>query len=279
MTPLFVRTSGRTGSTLLLNLLRSSPEILVRGSYPFEERLLSYFYRLAEVPFIGQPPSAGSQWTHESVNLPCSLIGRYPGAAPIVSDVRNGQALILQALWDGYSRYIEKNSIQKFKYLAEKANNDTAKTNDYIYCRNIFLTRDPRDQLISIREFDQKRGYKGFGPSSENGIQSIIYLCSTLKDIFKAASEIQPSEDRRMLIRYEDLIQHQDEVLLRIRNWLSISFDLDAFRKENAQYKKEHSTSVSEQESIGKWKRFLTEDENAVFQNELGLYMNKLGYF
>lgn len=278
MTPIFVRTSGRTGSTLLLNLLRSSPEILVRGGYPFEERLLSYFYRLAEIPFSGQPPLAGSQWTHESINLPCSLIGRYPGAAPIASDVHDGQALILRALWEAYLKNIEGGSIQGLKYLAEKANNDVAKINDYVYCKNIFLIRDPRDQLVSIREFDRKRGYKGFGPSSEDGIQSIEYLCDTVKDIFKVASDVQPDEDRRIVIRYEDLVRNRGECLSRISRWLSVSFDLNAFQKENALYKTEHSTSESEQVSIGRWNRFLTEDEISVFHEKLGSYMAKLGY-
>lgn len=279
MTPLLIRAAGRTGTTLLLNLLKSSPQILVRGGYPFEERLLSYFYRLSAVPFAGQVPTPESLWTHESINAPCPLIGRYPGREPIVSNGEVGQHQILCSLWEGYLNARMKSGEINFAYLAEKTNHDVAKINDYLFCKNIFLIRDPRDQLVSIREFDRKRGFKGFGLASGEGSDSIVKLCDSVRDMFKLASEIQAGEEKRILIRYEDLVQNRDACLLNLSNWLSVSFDLDLFEKENMQYRSGHSTAPNQQESIGRWKSYLTKEEVAIFHERLTPYMESLGYF
>jgi hypothetical protein len=40
---------GRTGSTLLMQLLATSPEVVFDDRYPSEYRFLSYFRRLAEL--------------------------------------------------------------------------------------------------------------------------------------------------------------------------------------------------------------------------------------
>jgi hypothetical protein len=278
MIPLFIRTTGRTGSTLLLNLLKSSPSILVRGNYPFEERLLSYFYRLSQVPFYGQKPIPGSHWNYESVNLPCGLIGLYPGEVPIVPDPLVGQSIIFKALWEAYLKCSVGEDAAKLKFLAEKTGNDIATVNNYVYCKNIFLIRDPRDQLASMRDFDRKRGYKGFGHSSGEGVNSVRSLCGSIRDIMKIASEISLDDERRMVIRYEDLIQNRDDILRRLGDWLKISFDLTEFEQENVQYRDAHSTSESQQSSIGRWRHLVTDEEAAIFHEEVGPIMDKLGY-
>jgi len=278
MIPLLIRASGRTGTTLLLNLLKSSPKILVRGNYPFEERLLSYFYQLSAVPFTGQEATPGTPWTHESVNYSCSLIGRYPGTEPIASDVRVGQSRVIQALWQAYLNILADSGSNQFSFLAEKTGSDIAVINEWLYCKNIFLVRDPRDQLVSIREFDRKRGYKGFGLASEEGLGAINDLCDSLKNMYELAANIQVNEDRRLLVRYEDLVQNRDECLSRLGGWLGVSFDAVAFEHENLRYRSDHSTSENPTDSVGRWKHFLTDEEVSVFYEALGPFMAKLGY-
>lgn len=260
-----------------MNLLRSSRQICVPGTYPFEERILTYFFRLSGVPFNGQVAVAGSGWSHETLNTPCSLVGRYPGQSSLINIV-NGQGRMFRAMWEAYSESFNASQGKSSTYFAEKVYDDVALVNDFVYCKNIFLVRDPRDQLVSIREFDRKRGYKGFGNASEGGVDSVIYLCLSLEALIRVASEIGAGEDRRIIVRYEDLVCNQEGTLSKLGDWLSIDFDLDAFHRENSRYVASHSTVSNPEASVGRWKGMLSPDELSVFDEYLGPYMKMLGY-
>ena len=50
MKPVMIRAFGRTGTTLMMQLLNTSTAVFVPNDYPFESRYLSYLARLAKVP-------------------------------------------------------------------------------------------------------------------------------------------------------------------------------------------------------------------------------------
>ena len=70
--PLLLRSFGRTGTTVVMQLLGTSPNVLFDRVYPFEHRLLAYAARLgmvASLPLRSRHPTS------------CSTPGRgYPPA-------------------------------------------------------------------------------------------------------------------------------------------------------------------------------------------------------
>ena len=63
--PLLVRSFGRTGTTLVMQLLGTSPNVLFAREYPFETRLLAYAVRLAEV--VGAPTQNDDSWNEHTI--------------------------------------------------------------------------------------------------------------------------------------------------------------------------------------------------------------------
>lgn len=155
---------GRSGSTLLMQLLASSPEIVFDDRYPSEYRFLSYFGRVASMmtePFdeqrhVGVTPfffGDAAQW----------------GPVPFSSDVVEIEALrapMFGAMWDAWSQ-VARSRHPSMRYYVEKLAIEAEMiAAAAIPLRVIDLVRDPRDVLASINAFT-RGGMDGFGRSAQ----------------------------------------------------------------------------------------------------------------
>ena len=93
---------GRTGTTLLMQLLGTSPQIAFDRVYPFEVRYLTYLLRWAQM--LGQEWEPDGQWTPaECAAPPNQRVGPFPYKS---TQLWNGQELwpnCFAAAWREFS--------------------------------------------------------------------------------------------------------------------------------------------------------------------------------
>ena len=159
---------GRTGTTLMMQLLATSPEIVFDDRYPSEYRFLSYFRRLAELatePF--------DEHRHRGVTAFFFSDDLEFGPVPFRSDVIDTRELrdpLVGAMWGACSTLIRQHH-PNVRYYAEKlavpVDDDLRRA---VPLRVIDLVRDPRDVLCSIRGFTASgQGEDGFRRGRRNG--------------------------------------------------------------------------------------------------------------
>ena len=180
---------------------------------------------------------------------------------------------LFKSIWEGFCQSKE---FSGFKYYAEKNPSSTSpEISRILDAKNIFLIRDPKDQILSIRNFDKKRGYLGFGKGSEATLDGIQSICNSWKYLFSIYEKMNKES---IVIKYEDLILNRELELEKIGQYLGGKINIDNFLKENQGYVEKHSTSKSDKDSIGQWKTGLTEAEIEHINKELKAFNSYFDY-
>jgi hypothetical protein len=153
--------SGRSGSTLLMQLLGTSNEIAFDRAYPFEHRYLEHFLHLLTP--LGESPDPKRD--SSGVKLSRRPAGRF-GSIPFDPQIVECGALRDVAFGDMWFDFSEVVRAQQpvARFYAEKLVGDfMLLTKSGLEFRLLQLVRDPRDTFTSIRAFDKRRGFYGFG--------------------------------------------------------------------------------------------------------------------
>lgn len=245
---------GRTGSTLLMQLLATGEGVVFDDRYPSEYRFLSYFARVAEM--ATEPFDAA---VHPGVTPFFFSAERVWGPVPFVSevvDVADLRVPALAGLWTAWSQMARRRHPGVRAYAEKIAIDVDTIAAAGIPLRVIDLVRDPRDVLASIRAFTAS-GIDGFGRSS--GMDESEYLESFVSRFatgLEAMARPLPAGVERLLVRYEDLVGDLDSEASRIGDWLGIDLDAGHVRANRPEYA-HHMTSDSAESSIGRWRRDL----------------------
>jgi len=280
LVPLLVRTFGRTGSTLLMQILGTNERVVFEREYPFEHRYLAYTYQLASV--VRLAPDANPDWNNDIV---------FRGGEPFVAQLPYGSMNMLNknmladdlfvSIWEQFSknmRHCSGIADQSPAYYAEKAPHKVADlAAEVLAGRAIYLLRDPRDQMVSIKSFNQKRGFNSFGwNENDTDITYARKLCQRHKQFMQ---NILASEDSdvRINVRYEDLIQNGETEVQRISNWLGVQLDYQS-AIGNSEIRDVHMTSTDYSASVGRWRSELTDDVKEIFHQGIGSELSELGY-
>lgn len=189
---------GRSGSTLLMQLLATSPDVISDSRYPAEYRFLSYFARMSDMmtePF--------DEARHVSVTP--FFIGERPQWGPIpfvaeIMDVGRLRSPILGHLWQAWTEVVKRVSPQSKVYAEKLAVDVSMITSAGIPLRVIDLVRDPRDVLASVRAVTAN-GIDGFGRRS--GMDESEYLETFLIRYTAALEEMAtplPAGVKRILL-------------------------------------------------------------------------------
>ena len=186
---------GRCGSTLLMQLLATSPAIVFDDRYPAEYRFASYFARVAEMmtePFDeARHPGATPFFFRDS-----PVWGPVPFGSDVV-DVAALRPAMLRSMWTAWSDAASAERPHA-RYYAEKiAVPLEVLTGAGLACRVIDLVRDPRDMLASIRSFSERTA-GGFGrrpgqAEHEYVVEFIDRIGSTLSQMATAPSGLHVS--------------------------------------------------------------------------------------
>jgi hypothetical protein len=278
--PIFVTSTGRAGTSLLMGRLAAHPEIAVAGSHPYEVKQLTYYAAALRTL------SLEANW-NRSVNPDALLsdasryaIGFNPfhdsqfGTHPLLDEYWNvtGHKILTSAFREMVVAYYETVRAMTNKvrtpYFAEKAHPNPLIRDGVIAMfggiKEILLVRDPRDLVCSYRAF--------WGAKSSDAISLIR---SQFEEIASRASAGGPNT---LLMKYEDLVMQPEATLGGVYTLLGLSAkSLDEHADGTAIFEK-HGTSKSPADSIGRWRQELTSEERALCELSFSALLPLLGY-
>jgi hypothetical protein len=290
LTPLLLPTPhGRAGSTVVMELLGSSPQIAFERAHPYEERYLTYLVHWAQMLGRSQPPE--ESW-HAGVLMEEKIGDVKPFPMQGVSLPRACHEWgslwerCLAAAWKEFSRFaalnqrLQKGTTLPVVYYAEKVPEWCFKVVRRILPgKTIYLLRDPRDIWLSWLAFNKKRGLNQFGP--RNGQTQQVHLeklalqwkgrLQTILRVLQAGNS-----GSEYVIRYEDLITDAAGEADRLSRWLGVQ--LTPIMSQASAETRGHMTSRDLASSLGRWKRELSADLNDLFLEHLEKELREVGY-
>ncbi len=268
--PVLVDAMGRSGTTVMMRLLASSPAVLAEREYPYESRYLTYFASLSRM--LDGDSGLAEKWQRGTMmKEPPGQIGGLPWRQ-LVPDSKALAGNCLQDLWDRFSagvtggetHYIEKVSRWVSEYIPTIIPG----------ARIIHLIRDPRDVWLSVTAFNAKRGYGAFGREDDDSDED--FLSGFIERVGKRMAPLLDREigGQEMLIRYEDFISDTDSVVSRLSEWLDLELDATVLTERI----QAHVTAPSVGKSIYRWKRELSRGMCKRFKRDMGDVLQGLGY-
>ncbi len=267
---------GRSGSTLVMQLLGTDETCVMDRIYPLESRYLSLISQAA-AQWDGRtfaeygPASAASQNILGS--NPVAL--RHKGDSEALVNIPDSSQM-LRAMWQQFS-LSARSGAPGSKFYAEKVvewiPSFIAPSLD---CCTLFLFRDPRDLFLSTNSFNSKRGYLAFGRNEgDSDLDHATTLAYRFLHRYENYRALQSSGARVSLIRYEDVASHPVSALLQVMSWTGLNIR-ELQRDETFE---QHKTTTSLDQSIERWKREPVPDGVLdVFHRILGNILIELGY-
>jgi hypothetical protein len=280
LAPLIITSTGRAGTTLLMQEFAQQPEIVTAGVYPYEIKLAAYF--AATLSVLTHPRSS----TDEDANIFGELAFKQqravanPWNQPLLHRAIAGEHLarlfrdsIPQRLKSAFNQIIQDyygtigvhDKKQDPIYFAEKSilseNIRQAMQDLFGPAKEIALVRDPRDYLCSARAFWAK--------SIDEGIESLRSEIGVIDAIHKEASA------NVLFVRYEDLILDPHRSRRRIYDFLGIAgsevpVDVETLEK--------HATAATPVASIGRWRSELTTSQASACKVHFAAFMEAFHY-
>lgn len=302
LTPVLVRQmAGRTGTTLLMQLLGTSPEVTFDRVYPFERAYMAYL--------LDARRALGAVPTGRGVSFAELFGGQLEGVAglgydPEVVDIviADGVAVdpaCLCTIWRGFSEVVRRSArasgaegggaasgaeggaivrrAAPARFYAEKAVNgaNIGTSCPVVPLKAIRLVRDPRDVWASIDAFDLSRGFHGFGRAA--GESRASYLWFLARDIRANLEQALPRHAETIVVRYEDLVTDLRGEAARIGEWLGVELDARTVTGDTERFR-DHMTSAGAAESVGRWRKELPADEARFLWDALGGHLSGFGY-
>ena len=287
--PLMVNTIGRSGSTLLVTLLSSHPEVVAFSPFIKDARVSTYWTNVMQdlsepssylAPFDPPDLNAPQWWLHGGAELGEDEVERWLGTEAVAS-----LAGLCRAQIEAFYRHLAGDSQRRFfveKFLPYQVVPDLL-GEIYPGAREVILVRDFRDILCSVIAFNRKRGWDAFGRSE--GGDDAQYVRTTLRESGVILSErMRRATTRPHLVRYEDLVLDPEPALTELFGQLGLDSDPELVSQtvkrahESTASMDHHRTTSDPAASIGRWRNDLPEDIAEVCNQELGPLLAEFGY-
>jgi hypothetical protein len=294
LTPILVDHTGRDGSTLMMRLLATSPNISVPGPYPFEKKYFAYLWRWSRM----LERRDQSEWwtyidlaslTHEPGK---SLIGPPPWSSDLIHGEDESMSRhVFEAAWRELSRRAteqvraaHEDPAAEVRYYAEK-HQDTRliDLSELPPVRVLVLVRDPRDMFASFHAFDAKRqsegrpGFEAARPAPwESEGDRISRFIERERSRMRWVAEVE-RDGTFPVVRYEDLVSDLDEQARRLEAWLDVPLDPRAAAQDQ-KLRDMHVSAATPEASVGRWRTELDPPLAGRFRRELGEELEALGY-
>jgi len=265
--PILVTSGGRSGSTAIMEALRTHPRVVVAGKPPYEVEMGCYYaHALRALTATADharslAPDRVTDMAHYyrlgfNPYLEVFSFGSWPALREFVSDNvagRVGGAFrgIILDYYQGVARQQDKRMPAAFaeKTLPEPDSRFGIR-HMFGNTREIVLVRDPRDVVASFMQH-------GHVPFEE----ALSDAASTTRRFL----EIKAAADESVLfLRYEDFVLQPRETvaaLFRFVGLAPVAYD----EAEMGRLFGRHGTSRTPVESIGRWRRELTSQQQARF--------------
>jgi hypothetical protein len=296
--PLLVTSLGRMGTTLLMRMLAAHPAIVVYARPPYEVRAGKYWMHVLKT--LAAPADATKRiGAPMEFHLELLAAGGNPfysahfAAWPGV-EVWSGStyveelAAFCQRSIDGWylaSAAAQGQDARPLVCFAEKHFPDAYPRlirELYPEARELFLVRDFRDMIASMRAYNARKGYADFGRteagSDEEWLADLRRGVEALRDAWRERGA--PAT----LVRYEDLVRAPDATLPPLLASLGLAAEPETVRAMIAAAGPEsaellgHATAASPAASIGRWRDDLAPELQAAAEAQFGDLLREFGY-
>jgi hypothetical protein len=279
----------RSGTTFLSQLLHSSAAVLGDDLYPYELRFAEHFvnewFSSIQPWAYAAPADRRSDVVDPNFSTICNILragDENPGAN------RRGVERLFDA---GRRHYLDKISElyrlaapkPKGYVIAEKIGlgielDLLAALADSV--KPIFLIRDPRDVLLSMRSFNEKRGiYEFHEPRTKHFIEVVNH---TSADLLHLTECLDRWKGDRLLIRYDELVADPAGILRKTLEYLRVPKGMGAdpalLAAATSGSPDVHVTSASPTESVGRWRNELTPSEIAIADWHFQPFLQRFGF-
>jgi hypothetical protein len=239
---------GRSGTSVLMKLLRCLG-LTVTGEMPFEDRTtqVAYLRWLAGSMKVSLPSEANQAIFAEIVYK--SFID-----APEAELLQPKVLAWLDELRAAKSRGLAE------KFVGTVVLRSMKGLDDDNYIRPLYLIRDPRDIFISVKRFNEKRGFSSFNDRGDDE-QLLRVICGFMREQLRLQRRLGG-----LVYKYEQIVGNAREAIFDIHKFaiggeMHASY-LDELEEQFANVSASevaHMTSDSSAESILRWRN----DEHA----------------
>jgi hypothetical protein len=291
LTPIGLTALGRTGSTALVKLLGSHPDVVAYRPFEYEPRVATYWIELLQD--LADPASFRRQITPNG-----PLVERWwagaeePFPRRIVDEELQSWiggesveelARVCLARIDGFYRQVaDRIAARPARHFVEKLGPGAGALLRELVpsAREIFLVRDFRDVLASTFAYNERRGVQGFG---RDLVQSDVrYVAERFS---KAVGEFALAWEARSrgahLVRYEELVLAPRETLAAALAYLELDSSpatLDAMLAGLDAAPSDYHRTASTPDSIGRWRDDLPAEVREECERSLALALDEFGY-
>ena len=293
--PLLVTSIGRTGSTLLTRLLAAHPTVVAYRRHPYEARAAKYWLHLLKT--LARPVDPGSRLGQPNeFHLDPVLAGNpfatsafaaYPEAARWAGAnyLDELAAFCLRSIDGWYDQVARAQGQPEPVYWIEKSFPDiyaALAREIYPSLKEVVLVRDFRDMWASMRAYNDRRGFGDFGRARVASDQ--VWLAELRTGATRLYEVVRDRGDAARTVRYEDLVADPAAVLTKLLGYLELDAEpatveamVDAAAAEIPELR-DHRTSPTVDASIGRWRRDLTPEQQAMAQDAFADVLAPFGY-
>ena len=294
--PLIVNSFGRTGTTLLMRMLASHPQIVVYDRPPYEIRGSKYWMHAlrvlgtpadgssrigAAMEFHEDPRAAGGNPFYSSEFAAAQNVEAWSGSNYLAELLAFCQRSIDD--WYLQTATAQGQPAAPLVFFAEKHFPDLFPRllrDLYPGAREIFLVRDFRDMIASMLAYNARKGSGDFG--RDRVATDDAWLDYLRQNFTVLRSAWHDRGEPESLIRYEDLVGDPAGVLQRLLTWL----DLDASQATIGQLVtatvapelQGHGSSTSAAASMGRWRSDLPLDMQVKVDERFSDLLQTFGY-
>ena len=276
--------SARSGTTFLSQMLHGHEHVLGHREYPYEARL---GIRLAEEWFASmQPRFYEADGSRNSQSMDQNLLA----ALAILDDANNANCKQLGDFFATMRLQYRQRIVDLYKMLSPNhAASVIVEKLGLLWdidligglferVRPIFVVRDPRDMLVSMRAFNSQRGVYEFHEAHGKDFAGLLPVMAGnlmhltwLHDRFSG---------EKLLVRYEELVRNSDATLRRVLDFIGLDSCADTIARllQEASAQAGHVTASSPASSIGHWREVLTRSETQMANGFFEPFLRRFGY-
>jgi hypothetical protein len=296
LSPILVDCTGRDGSTLMMRLLATSPEIAVPGPYPFEKKYFAYLWRWSRLLERRDQSELWTQGDMASLAQEAGkpLIGPPQWSPNLLRAAGKTQPPMSRQMfnlaWGEFSRRAASQVSEEHgdpkaevRYYAEKHQDTWLVDLGALPPLNVLvLLRDPRDTFVSFHAYHAIRRERGgmfeaaLPGRGETPEERTTRFIERERQRLRWIAGLSSSQ-KFPLFRYEDLITDLPRQARRLEDWLSIRLDPELAAKDS-ELRGVHVSAQTPEASVGRWKQEMGRELAQLFNRELGEELEALGY-
>lgn len=298
--PLMLTAIGRSGTTWAMKLLSQHDSIATSNFYPHEIKQSAYWMQLlkvltdpADFHFSSHPDKFETNMGsigHNPYTHP-NYLSQYSNTKDFITHYSEGvtdqtKEFVVNQIDQFYDLVAKSEGKKKARFYTEKllpSHLQSIYYDVYEKPKEIILVRDFRDVLCSAQSFNKKRNSVSFGRDRVNSDVEWVEHVSKAGTM-RMANALSERADTAFLVKYEELILNPEEVLKNLFEYAEIDASPATVRKVIASANKgnksmdAHKTTKNPAESIGRWKKDMSDEMQQACKREMGDILGAFGY-